>query len=189
MKNTSTLFILLIILLTNSCSCKKEVSDPLSSLPPETHTGANTFGCLINGNAFIPDGPSLFGPSTLKCAYQYINKGYYFQLSANNQSSNPEDFYSIGIGTDSLKIRENGAYQLTNINIPNLAFGGYNHYTIQNLYTKPSYTTDKDPGNLTITKFDSIHQVVSGTFWFNVISERGDTIKITKGRFDMQYTR
>jgi len=186
MKNLLFVFILLMLITAISCSsCKKSTPDPVSQLPPETQTGANTFGCLINGVAFKPKG-SLFGPPSLQCAYQYLNGGYYFQLSASNNSNDN----SVGIFTYSLRIRENSSYALTDAYIINTAFGQYSHITQQNYqYARPAYSNKLYPGNLTITKYDSINQIVSGSFWFNVIdSISRDTIKITNGRFDMHYT-
>ena len=52
MKYQSLLFISLVLLLLSS-SCKK---DNISKLPPPTQTGENTFGCLVNGKAFVPKG-------------------------------------------------------------------------------------------------------------------------------------
>src|SRR5450759_2129685 len=43
------LFIPLFVLFIQS-SCKKD------NLPPETATGANTFGCLLNGVVYTPSG-------------------------------------------------------------------------------------------------------------------------------------
>ena len=34
------------------CSC---IINPLGTLPPETQVGANTFGCLVNGDVVIPN--------------------------------------------------------------------------------------------------------------------------------------
>ncbi|MBS1580175.1 MAG: hypothetical protein JST29_11090 [Bacteroidetes bacterium] len=171
--------LLIITIFAISCSsCKKSTPDPVSQLPPETQTGANTFGCLINGVAFKPKG-SLFGPPSLQCAYQYLNGGYYFQLGAS------DDLHSISVGTDSLKIKENTTYQLLSFNNAGVASGQYNYYggtIIPPVHTNPLY-----PGSLSITKYDSINQIVSGTFWFNVVYNN-DTVRITNGRFDMHYT-
>ena len=58
--NTSTmkniLFTFLTISFLISCSKKDDPipPEPLSKLPPETQTGANTFGCAINNQVFYP---------------------------------------------------------------------------------------------------------------------------------------
>ena len=185
----SLLFITL--LATLSCSsCKKEtvVVNPASQLPAATQTGANTFGCLINGVAFTPKG-YLFGAPSLLCAYQFIqNKGYNFQLSADD-FSNSSDVTGVGVYTDSMRIKENTSYSLITNNIPNSAYGLYSHVTTQDPFATPVYTKTLMPGSLSITRYDSIKQIVSGTFWFYALTTKGDTIKITDGRFDMQYTK
>jgi len=54
MKNILLLTISFFLL---SSSCKKnKPTNPVDQLPPETQTGANTFGCLINGEVFKPGG-------------------------------------------------------------------------------------------------------------------------------------
>ncbi|MCL2683443.1 MAG: hypothetical protein FWE63_08220 [Bacteroidales bacterium] len=54
MKRIATLIILFatLLLLCITTQCKK---DPYTNgLPRETRTGANTFGCYVNGELFIP---------------------------------------------------------------------------------------------------------------------------------------
>ncbi|MBC7439283.1 MAG: hypothetical protein H7250_04795 [Flavobacterium sp.] len=50
MKNT----ILILFLILISCSKNDPAEDPLAKLPDETQVGANTFGCIINGQVFYP---------------------------------------------------------------------------------------------------------------------------------------
>ena len=69
MKFRTTLYLLISVLLSAS-HCKKDKT-PEDQLPPETQTGAGTFGCLVNGNVFIPKGSPFSGP-ILSCAYQFI---------------------------------------------------------------------------------------------------------------------
>jgi hypothetical protein len=66
------------ILLSSSCQ-KEKLKNPTDELPPETQTGANTFGCLVNGQVFKPGGAQLSGGS-LQCNYQFVNNSFYFVL-------------------------------------------------------------------------------------------------------------
>ena len=50
-----------------------------------------------------------------------------------------------------------------------------------------SDTTDSVQGEFNIKKFDSTNLIVAGTFWFNAVSNVGDTMKIINGRFDMTF--
>ena len=53
MKKILTPF-LAILLIAASCKKTKTESESPDQLPPITQTGANTFGCLINGNVWLP---------------------------------------------------------------------------------------------------------------------------------------
>lgn len=68
------LFSITFLLLSGSCR-KNRQPNPIDQLPPETTTGANTFGCLIDGKLFKPGGAQLSGGS-LSCNYQYLNGGF-----------------------------------------------------------------------------------------------------------------
>lgn len=171
-----------------SSSCKKHVVPPqseLSKLPAATQTGANTFGCLVNGKAFIPGG-SLFSGSHQQCNYIYTNGGYYFTILTTNQ-----DYYNavkqVQIETDSLTISEGQILILRRLSAGH-ANAGYAFIGANNNLN--SYdTTDTNSGQLTITKFDQVNQIVSGTFYFTAVNIAKDTVKVTDGRFDMHYTR
>ena len=178
---------LFFLLTANSCKKHKhDVQSEESKLPPETQTGANTFGCLINGKAFLPKGSGFGGP-VLSCFYIHntsTEQGYFFGLTASDKS-NTSDVYGIGIGTDSLQVSI-GTHSLTNKGKGNF-YGLYSR--VNNQGSNQYYTSSKDPGVITITKFDEQKQIVSGTFHFNVVTETNDTLKITEGRFDMHYTK
>jgi hypothetical protein len=167
-----------------SSSCKKQVVQPvseLSKLPAATQTGANTFGCLINGQAFVPQNRSLLEGPKLQCNYIYTAGGYYFTVGGVNKNSGGITSDVI-IFTDSLAIKDGQTIKLADDG-RGKAFGEY--YLVN-----PPYQTNKTlTGELNITKFDTIKQIISGTFYFNVLDNALDTVKITDGRFDMPYTR
>jgi Family of unknown function (DUF6252) len=185
----STFFLLIIFLSLLGCKKHKTSGNPLDQLPPETQTGANTFGCLVDGKVFLPEGPSL--SPILQCAYQYLNtnysQGYFFQLSAKEKGNKECELFSISLGTDSLEIFENKTYQLVNYNIGNAAAQYSNFYACGQFINYNTSSTVN--GELLIKKFDEINQIASGTFWFNAVDANGDTVKVTDGRFDMQFTK
>jgi hypothetical protein len=169
-----------------SSSCKKHVIKPvdqLSLLPPATQTGARTFGCLVNGQAFVPKDRSIIEGPLLQCNYIFLNGGYYFLLALVN--SNNGLVQGVRVATDSLAIAQGQSYKFAIYRKGN-ADAAYNLTGTQNR----SYVTNTTvSGYLTITKLDPIMQIVSGTFYFKGINAPGDTVNVTDGRFDMPYTR
>lgn len=188
-KHLLILLSLFFIALTASDCKKHKLGNPVDQLPPETQTGANTFGCLVNGKVFLPKGPSL--SPILTCYYQYIYYpspvGYVFQVAANNKSDK-FFFQSINIGSDSLKLIEGKAYNLEE-SIRGGSRGNYVKAKTDNTSYDNYFTYSPSSGQFVVTKFDEINQIASGTFWFNAIDSNGDRVHITDGRFDMQFTK
>ena len=61
-------------LLLSAASCGKKPAPvepvaPIDQLPPYTETGAQTFGCLIDGEAFLPKRDPSLQMSPLQCRY------------------------------------------------------------------------------------------------------------------------
>jgi hypothetical protein len=166
------LFVFYLFFIGSSCRKHKAV-DPVSQLPPETQTGANTFGCLVNGQVFKPGGAQLSGGS-LQCNYQFVNGGYYFVLSGRNQTGgNP--LTSVNVYTDSLSISTDLKLNLITRKDGNASgryFGSQTNVNLATYLTKDSQYT----GELWIKKLDTINQIASGIFWFNAVNENGDTI-------------
>ncbi|GAC1311176.1 MAG: hypothetical protein NVSMB24_29990 [Mucilaginibacter sp.] len=172
-----------------SASCKKHVvtpQDELAKLPPATQIGANTFGCLVNGAAFLPDGSNFSLGPIKQCNYIYTGGGYHFTVAASNKN-NSSLIKGIIMGTDSLAIAEGQTLTFKTFASGN-AVASYTLYT--NTANINEYTTNNTvSGQLTITKLDSIKDFVSGTFYFTAVNDKGEKVQVTDGRFDMLYTR
>jgi hypothetical protein len=176
--------ILVSVVLTASNCRKKNTEKPIDKLPPETQTGANTFGCLIDGNAFIPKGNPL-GGAIKKAQYQFVNGKQSFGVSGSRIDG--EKAHLVGIIGDSIRI------SIGTFNLASLAAGKFRGgYTYRDI-TNPSgisYLTDEfQRGELIIKHFDTINQIVSGTFWFDAINSRGQIVQVREGRFDLPYVR
>lgn len=167
------------MLSTTGCNNDDDNSsnNPISQLPPATQTGENTFGCLINGEVFVPDNL----PNSTNCFYQFLNGGYFFTVRASNQDDNFNS-YSIALKTEQKQIFEGETYNLLEP-LPNKAYGTYS------LVGMLSYTDDMNTGELTISKLDFENNIVSGIFWFDIEHPTtGEILEIRDGRFDMQFT-
>lgn len=175
MKN---LILILITTFTLSC-CDKDgkPTNPIDQLPPATTTGANTAGCLVDGQAFLPKG--YFPDGNLSC--NYID-GKDFNISIAQKNNNETLSMNVISYNQSLVVGE--IYKLKEYGI-NSKFGEYNIYKINtdNRFRTTSIIT----GELKITNHDFNKAILSGTFWFDAVNSDGEKVKIREGRFDMQY--
>jgi hypothetical protein len=172
--------LLLLISLSIILSCCNNDDDKpkteLEKLPLATQTGANTFGCLLDGKAFLPGS----GSNPLDCVYQYVDGGYYLALQANKRDE-LNNRISIALGSINFQIQQGFTYNLLANSEGNVT--GIYSYAGNNTYTSSTHF-----GELYITKLDEINHIVSGTFWYNIIDFQGNLHQIRDGRFDMQYT-
>ncbi len=172
-----------LILLFLSCTllssrCKKQNNEP--QLPPETTTGAMTFGCKVNGKVFVPKG-SIDGPG-ITAQYIFLGSGpgggWFLNLNGANRIDEPR--VTIGIETDSLFVSAGNTYSLKSIK------GFASARLLSDII---SYRmTVNDTGELTITKHDTNQRILSGRFWFTATNVYDQTkISVIEGRFDVRY--
>lgn len=179
MKLLYSFFLICVFLVFTACSDDDDAPppNPIDLLPPATQTGENTFGCLLDGEAFLPAG----GINPLDCVYQFVDGGYYFALQGNKRDEK-NHIILIGVGTKNKEIEEGKTYQLLE-NVEGNCTGVY-AYAGEFRYTSEIHT-----GELNITKLDFENNIVSGTFWFDVKDENGVIHEIRKGRFDIHFTQ
>lgn len=180
-KNLRLLKYCLILLLTTTLACHNDDDDnppvdPVNQLPEATQTGAGTFGCLLDGEVFLPGNV----PNKLDCVYQIVNGGYYFSLQGSKRDSN-NNVIRISLNTKKMEIQQNETYILLE-NADRSVYGSYF------FNTDFSYTNEIHTGELTITKLDFNNHIVSGTFWFDVKDSNGVVHQIREGRFDVRFT-
>ena len=156
--------------------CKKQNSDPASRLPPATQTGANTFGCILNGKPWTPQGND--GTSNYTVTYYRTQAQGELSIAAYAYENNLGNKITIGIGSDSLN--SVGKYKITKSG--RHTAGVINRDTNCEYYSQDKSTFCK--GKLTITRFDLQNNIISGTFEFVLAKPDCDTIRITNGRFD-----
>jgi len=144
---------------------------PIDQLPPETRTGEYTFGCLVNGEAFVPE-------STNQITAIYLDK--ILQIGGGAFINPGEQDIQLFIYSS---IQEGVEYSLTDslVSGSRLVVRGTDISTCR---YEPENTLS---GTLTITHFDSINYIVSGTFEFTTATKDCDTIRVTDGRFDIPY--
>lgn len=172
--------LVLLITVITFAGCSKDDVKPkteLEKLPAATQTGANTFGCLLDGKAFLRGNTH----NSLDCVYQFIDGEYYFGIQANRDIDNDRNIL-IGISTNAKELLKNTTYTLKDNNLLNV-YGTYGINGIMSATDGNNYT-----GELVITNVDETNHIISGTFWFDVRDFNNVVHQIREGRFDMQYT-
>ncbi len=160
-------------------SCKKQITE----LPPATQTGAHTFGAMVNGQFWMPQG---FGPLPANDILEARMIGNDVIINARNFASSPnETEFELRIHG----VTAPGTYLLnTNVTHPS---GGvsYAYYVKRNLTPQNEWLTSAtSTGSVTITRMDTVNLIVSGTFQFNMmnINNAPEPLAVTEGRFDVK---
>ncbi len=166
-------FIFLLVCLMGA-GCEK---DEEPQLPPITQSGKDTFGCLVNGEIWLPESTISF-PAIPKISAELKSEDKYriWKFGASQGASS--SFY-FGIYEDSLKEGK--------INIPVDELNDIGLYFFSKKFEKASFFWRKElPGELFITKLDTVNMILSGTFWFDAINMLNETVNIRDGRFDLK---
>ncbi len=146
-----------------SLTCKKKLStNPIENLPPATQEGKNTFGCLVNGELFIPRGSGL----NIILTAEKTNNNFYIKIAD-------------GYGIDRMIVLKIEADNITNSVLKCVEF--YQDACI-NRYCQPVNL------NLTLSKLDEVNKIISGKFSAILPANSNcSELKITDGRFDLKY--
>lgn len=167
-------YIALLVLCGTLSQCEMLGIKPKNELPPETQEGKNTFGFLLNGEVWRPE-----GRAGLTNNFQPYLRPYGGEFSVGAYKKKGDIDQSIGVA-----IRN-----LTNIGIYTL--DGYNGIIgFGDISKSCEYNwggIDKQQGIITITKYDREKFIVSGRFEAVLVTKNCDTIKITQGRFDVKF--
>lgn len=168
-------------------SCRdKEPDDPRPApqtppvkeeqLPPVTTTGAGTFGCKVNGKVWVAKNKGSF-----PYVYSSVNRAdSWFVNVSGNLIINPIQFETINLTFFHLN-KSNYDLKLRKDENPG---GTYIDVNANKFWHTDSITG----GEIQISRFDTINQIISGTFYFDCVNkETHDTLHITEGRFDMGF--
>ena len=182
---TKLIFLLLTLAgIINFAACKK---DNFDTMPPETRSGKNTFGCLIDGDLFVGGWGAPWMKPALSAAYRpTLGRLYISTWGKRNNTFGGE----IGITIDNPK--ENATQKFAEA-----------YYAPASDFRPPIGTIGNDTaycltlgtvddGICTITKFDMNKKIVSGRFEFmgrctSVAFDTTATVAITQGRFDLKF--
>jgi hypothetical protein len=188
---TTTTAMLLLLTLLTLADCRKDPPPTYTGpqpidytvLPPATQTGAGTFGCLVDGEVWVPRVPLL--------AVTYVDK--YALVSEKNGTGGggiscnlvdiekeQDNWLSVSFG--------NTFFSVDKFCHPEAIIDAQFRAT-SGRYYQSSYF-DIDENCITFTRFDTSNNIISGVFNFTVYKDtinKSDKIKITDGRFDLKY--
>jgi hypothetical protein len=161
-------FLIVFVLLT-LLSCNKD------KLPKATQTGANTFGCKVNGKIYLPKNSSALFASDPIHVDNSPTLGFIISGSQNNGTNQ----LSYTVQIQAPYITSTGTYDLKTY--------PYGEYSLDNSPHQFFKTNQSYSGQLTITRCDNGNKIYSGTFFFTAIDNAtGQTVKVTDGRFDVK---
>lgn len=166
-------------------SCKKAETIPcheIISLPPITHVGMNELGFFKNGEAWLVSGERN-GRST----------------DPNEVRSHYDDTdstFEIYGGMDRRCIEHDHIHDNFRIDLSDITGTGL--FEIEDDLGNTCYLTDNGShedqihyeaisGHVLITRFDTIEQIVSGTFEISLLAGNSEALEITYGRFDSYF--
>lgn len=174
------LIIAVSLLILCAASCKKNKGSKEDQLPPITQTGANTFGCLINGKVWIPKGYNGTGTPNPKISIEFFNgKMFLGIVTSQLENGNSQGYMDIYFFDSVLSA---DVY-----NYPDkMNFSASWPKVINGCFTPAGDTTVKKWGQAIITKFDNINKIVSGIFSCKFKAPSCDTVFISNGRFDLK---
>jgi Family of unknown function (DUF6252) len=151
-------------------------------LPQATQEGKNTFGCLIDGKAYVPDGGGSFS------GIKPVNGG----LSGIPSVPNKTGIYIRAYSRDGKElvifINDNKVanYVLnTNTQTRPASLNSKDYASYTSTEGDEYVTSSKFTGQITVTKADTVTGIVSGSFDFTAATKTGQTVSITNGRFDV----
>lgn len=157
------------IMVLQGCGDDDKPKSELEKLPAATQEGKGTFGCLMNGKAWVV--------KSFTNAPTFYQEGV-LQIVAHVTTPKIDQVMSIILYEDNLTVAQ---YIL-------------NEYPekvglVEDLAANCEYLTSTVyQGSLTITNFDQTNFIISGTFEFEAYSDDcSKSVKVTHGRFDLHY--
>jgi len=165
MKYVSILILLALPVAFSTCRDEDE-------LPPITMEGKNTFGCVVNGKLWLPEG-RLGQSATHAEIYKRPDT-----LAVNIYSGNSRQSIFMSI-IDFPDLRINETYDFNNDKCCGLQYLDFEN-TVSCSYELPI------SGYVKLSKWDLDKGILAGTFEFKAFSDEcPETVVITEGRFDI----
>jgi hypothetical protein len=174
--------ILFFLIMSSFCyaKCNKDKIDS-NGLPPARQEGKNTFGFLLNGQTWMPQGFN--GTANLSLYYDQTFSGGVFNLAAYRIINS-----STGI-RQRITMYGDSIQSLQKIILPNKNRFGL---IFRNDVSNCDYDTDDSSvtvvgGYFDIKKLDKTNNIFSGEFEIKLKMNGCEDVQISQGRFDVRY--
>lgn len=163
--------------------CKDKNPEP--ELPPVTTTGANTFGCKVNGKVWLPSPrpkgnlPQIEGG--IKTRYDSVGpeKNWYdLLIFADKNDNTGVSIYLSRINSTGIYLLNRDTYQWPESPQPEHSYACFFKQS------STFITNSINQGEVNLLRYDTLNKIFSGTFQFRVLRGK-DTISVTEGRFDI----
>lgn len=161
--------------------CHKRDPDPAKpedQLPAATQNGASAFGCLVNGQAYLPAGRVGLG-SNYSVSYDPTFNGGDLIVRTYRVTKTDDQSFMVG----GMNISRPGTYAFGPATTLRTYFRDDKRSLPCDLRDSRN-TNTFSKGTLTITRLDMQAGIIAGTFSFLLAKPGCDTLKVTQGRFD-----
>lgn len=175
MKVFNTVFLALLLVSTAFTGCKKKTesqTDP-NGLPKASQKGAMMFACKINGENWISSKSvnSIGGSAASEI------------VSVHGINDSRNDGF-----LERLDIQVAGAVAGATYKLDDPAAKFATYTTNLGCSVSPGIGRIKSAdGEITFTKIDKLHRIISGVFTCIMLTEKCGQVEITEGRFDISY--
>jgi hypothetical protein len=172
MKHPLVLLAIVVVGFEISCKLDSNPCEAKTVLPDPTNIGANTMGCLINGDVWVAQVCPGSVLTDVHADWGLPDGG----LTLSGRKHMPPENESLLLTMSVDSIFGTGVYDLASS-----YFG--NHINLCQYYADSTWTN----GTMTITEFDRTNYIIAGTFECVLYSnDCDDTLIITDGRFDVR---
>ena len=144
----------------------------IPTLPAETQTGKNTFGCYINGELFLNNALYSIGRN-LDVWYGSLGLDEIDSIFIIQAGSRSAGYLRFCLAPDIVRNNKINEFVLID---------KVEYYTSNN-----SYVEGNNISSIIFTKIDTISRILSGRFEFDLVKGNGDILKFTEGRFDCEF--
>ena len=177
-----------------SCSNNSDYQPFVPSLPPITQSGANTFGCYINGVLLTPrDGTGDLYSDHIGMRYSVAPDDVsYNEIYIDDWKS--ENGSLLRIHISELKQNGEGTFTINESNCQNGLDANISINLNCRIYDATAqiykwYCSIENAGTLSITRYDLDNRILSGTFSCTMQNRDNpnERIEITQGRFDIKW--